>query len=212
MMSRLGLLGGMFDPVHKAHVGAARFALALLQLDCVKMLPCNTPNHRESSTASAEHRLAMLQLALKGERGIEADPLELERGGVSYSIDTLEHFSGSNSSNQIVFILGVDAMNALPRWHRWQDMFGHCHFLVMGRVREQIDAATEEAIGLARRVVANPLELFEQPSGRIYFAREFDFNGSSSVVRELLAAGEPTGRLLQDDVAAYIEAHGLYRA
>lgn len=212
MMSRLGLLGGMFDPVHKAHVGAARFALELLQLECVKMLPCNKPNHRESSSASGEHRLAMLRLALKNERQIEADSLELNRGGVSYSIDTVVHFRKLLGDTQIVFILGVDAMNALPRWHRWQEMFENCHFLVLGRAQEQIDSASSEAIGLLHRVVASPIELFDEPCGRVFFAREFDFDGSSSEVRELLAAGRSTSKLLEDEVAAYIKEHGLYRA
>lgn len=212
MMSRLGLLGGMFDPVHRAHVGAARFALQLLQLDCVKMLPCNKPNHRESSTASAEHRLAMLRLALESEKQIEADPLELNRGGVSYSVDTVAHFRELFGDAQIVFILGVDAMNALPRWHRWQEMFEYCHFLVLGRAQEQIDSVTGEAIGLSRRAVTSPIELFEESRGRIFFAREFDFDGSSSEVRELLAAGRSTSKLLEDGVAAYIKEHGLYSA
>lgn len=212
MMSRLGLLGGMFDPVHKAHVGAARFALELLQLDCVKMLPCKKPNHRESSLASAEHRLAMLRLALESQRQIEADPLELNREGVSYSIDTVAYFRELLGDTQIVFILGVDAMNALPRWHQWQAMFECCHFLVLGRGHEQIDSATSEAIGFSRRAVSHPTELFEEPHGRIFLAGEFDFDGSSSEVRELIAAGRSTSNLLEVGVAAYIKEHGLYRA
>ena len=211
MMSRLGLLGGMFDPVHKAHVGAARFALELLHLDCVKMLPCNQPNHRESSSAAADHRLAMLELALEGERHIEADPLELNRGGVSYSFDTVKHFS-QQEDRQLVFILGVDAMNALPRWHRWQEMFKYCHFLVMGREREEISPDTAAMVAWQEKAVSSPMELFEYPSGRIFFARGFDVDGSSSAVRELLAAGKSTRSLLEDRVTDYIEEHGLYGA
>ena len=210
MISRLGLLGGMFDPVHKAHVGAARFALELLHLDCVKMLPCNQPNHRETSTASAEHRLAMLELALEAESKIEADPLELTRGGVSYSFDTVQHFSRQQADAQVVFILGVDAINALPKWHRWQEMFDYCHFLVMGREQEQIAPETGEAIGLQQRMVTTPADLFAEQSGRIYFAQDFDFDGSSSAVRQLLAEGGPVDALLEDRVADYIKQHGLY--
>lgn len=210
MISRLGLLGGMFDPVHKGHVTAARYALDLLQLDCVKMLPCNQPNHRAAGNAAATHRLAMLELSLENEDSIEADALELERGGVSYSIDTLIHFRQMLNSAQIVFVLGMDAMNSIPGWHRWQEMFEYCHFLVLGREGKYLDQSTQDAIALDSRLVGTASDLFNSSHGAIYIAREFDFEASSSSVRELLASEAPLDTILPAKVDDYIKRNDLY--
>lgn len=210
MIPRLGLLGGMFDPVHKGHVAAARYARDLLQLNCVKMLPCNQPNHRAAGNASAEQRLAMLELALADEDLIEADALELKRGGVSYSIDTLIHFSQESIAAQLVFILGIDAMNSITKWHRWQEMFEYCHFLVLGRENRELNPETQEAITLNAGVVARPDELFDRANGSVYFANEFSFEASSSRVRELLTRKDSVDNLLPAKVDNYIKSNSLY--
>ncbi len=212
MIPRLGLLGGMFDPVHKGHVAAARYARDLLQLDCVKMLPCNQPNHRAAGNASAQQRLAMLELALSDEDLIEADALELNRGGVSYSIDTLMHFSRESVASQVVFILGIDAMNTITKWHRWQEMFEYCHFLVLGRENRELNLDTREAITLNSREVMTANELFDRASGSVYIASEFSFEASSSYVRELLSRKVSLENLLPEKVDSYIKSNNLYCA
>ena len=84
MIAKLGVLGGMFDPVHNGHIDAARYAKDLLSLDLVNLIPCNIPNHKVQSYAPAEDRLAMIELAIRDESGIEVDDIELQRPSVSY--------------------------------------------------------------------------------------------------------------------------------
>ena len=107
MMSRLGVFGGMFDPVHEGHLEAARYAKELLRLDCVKLIPCNIPNHRTSAYSSAAHRLAMLELVTKNEFGIEVDDTELRKASVSYSLETVKIMRANTVADNIVFILGT---------------------------------------------------------------------------------------------------------
>ena len=90
MIAKLGVLGGMFDPVHNGHIDAARYAKDLLSLDLVNLIPCNIPNHKVQSYAPAEDRLAMIELAIRDESGIEVDDIELQRPSVSYSVETLK--------------------------------------------------------------------------------------------------------------------------
>ena len=89
MKSRLGVLGGMFDPIHNGHVEAARFACQLLSLDLVKMIPCHIPNHRDSAVSNTTHRLNMLRLAIGSDGRLEPDDIELRKNRVSYSVETM---------------------------------------------------------------------------------------------------------------------------
>ena len=95
MKSRLGIFGGMFDPVHQGHIQAARFAMETLGLDALKMIPCNVPNHKDSLSASAMHRMAMLEMALRDEPLITPDDCEIRRGGISYAVDTVRAFAAA---------------------------------------------------------------------------------------------------------------------
>ena len=113
MMSRLGIFGGMFDPVHEGHLEAARYAKELLRLDCVKLIPCNIPNHRTPAYCSAAHRLAMLELVTKDEFGIEVDDTELRKASVSYSLETVKVMRANTVADSIVFILGMDSFNSI---------------------------------------------------------------------------------------------------
>ena len=133
MSSRLGILGGMFDPVHNGHVAAARFAINILNLDALKMVPCHIPNHRASQQLSARHRLEMLELALRSESCIETDDCEIKRGGVSYAVDTVRELAAKGAWDHVVFVMGIDAFNGLPNWHEWRSLLESCHLLVLGQ-------------------------------------------------------------------------------
>lgn len=207
MMSRLGVLGGMFDPVHAGHVGAARFAVRLLRLERLKMVPLGRPGHRPEARGAAAHRLAMLALATEGDGAIEVDDIEIRRGGVSRTVDTLERLRGA--ARRIVFVLGLDAFNTLPRWRRPERILDLCHLLVLGRGGVAADAEAASALG--RRRAPDPEALFEAPAGGILLSDGFRCGASSTRVREALAAGADAGPALDGRVLDYIRRHGLYR-
>ncbi|MEC7685876.1 MAG: nicotinate-nucleotide adenylyltransferase [Pseudomonadota bacterium] len=210
MKSRLGIFGGAFDPVHQGHIQAARFALETLDLDAVQMIPCNVPNHKESLSASAVHRMEMLKLALRDEPSITPDDCEMRRGGISYASDTVSAFAESGCWQHRIFVMGMDAFNGLPCWHNWQGFLDSCHILVLGRSGQDVDELVAAELDLERRQVAEPHELFEQSVGKVHLARLFDVELSSTQVRSLLGKDGHVSGLLNPSVINYIEEHSLY--
>ena len=211
MTPRLGVYGGMFDPVHNGHIDAARFAVSLLNLDRLLLIPCATPNHREPATVSSEHRLQMLGMAIADYRKLAVDDREVRRQGVSYAVDTLAELRKEGDYQQLVFVLGLDAFNTLPQWHQWQRILELSHLLVLNRSGAQIDDKTAAAVNLGTRLVNEPEAMFAAQSGRIFFAEDFDYVLSSTEVRSNLRANDSTEQMLPEKVRLYIEDHRLYR-
>ena len=209
-MSRLGILGGMFDPVTLGHVNAACHARELLHLDTVKLVPCNQPNHKDSAHEGATHRLKMLELAIASIPQLEVDSCEIDRGDVSYAVDTLRFLRQRNSRSQLVFILGIDSFNSLLSWHHWQDLMDLCHFCVLPRDEEQVNVEVAHSTGLEARQAKQPEELFLSAVGSIYLDTEFSFDSSSTEVRRKLETGNSLNGLLDNSVLKYIHQHELY--
>jgi len=201
----------MFDPVHNGHIDAARFAVSRLNLDRLLLVPCANPNHRDPATASAEHRLRMLAMAVADFRKLAVDAREIEREGISYAVDTLAELREAGEYQQLVFIMGLDAFNTLPQWHQWQRILELSHLLVLNRSGARLDDKVATATDLAARRVSEPEALFAKPSGGIFFAEDFDYVLSSTEVRSSLRANDNTAQMLDEKVRLYIEDHKLYR-
>ncbi|MCA9169906.1 MAG: nicotinate (nicotinamide) nucleotide adenylyltransferase [Planctomycetales bacterium] len=114
---RIGLFGGSFDPIHFGHLLLAETCREAAQLDQVWWTPAATSPHKQGRvTASAQHRLRMLQLALGGHEAFIACDWELERGGVSFTVDTLERLHSEHPTAELFLLLGADSVNDLPTW------------------------------------------------------------------------------------------------
>ncbi|MDD9957925.1 MAG: nicotinate (nicotinamide) nucleotide adenylyltransferase [Gammaproteobacteria bacterium] len=209
-MSRIGVLGGMFDPIHNGHIQAASYASQCLSLDMVKLVPCSIPNHRAETQTDAHHRLAMLELAIEGRAGLEVDTIELERTGVSYSVDTIRELVRKNKEADIVFILGMDAFNSLTSWYDWESLLDQCCFFVLSRMRGTINPDVAAAINLEDRVVDSAESLFKEGAGSFYFATDFNYDLSSTEVRSKLLENKNLGDDLNDKVYSYIKSNNLY--
>jgi nicotinate-nucleotide adenylyltransferase len=207
MPQRLGILGGTFNPPHLGHLAIASHALAQLQLERVLLMPSHTPPHKSSQgDPGPAHRLRMCQLALEGHQpGLGACALEIERGGPSYTVDTLlalharahpDADARRPSSLRLTLILGSDMARTLPTWRR------------PGELVELADIAVAERPGDWREEVLTALE----PLGaRVFFLEMPAIDISSSMVRSRVARGEPVHELAGPAVAAYIAEHQLYR-
>jgi nicotinate-nucleotide adenylyltransferase len=201
----------MFDPVHNGHIDAARYAVSLLNLDRLLLIPCAVPNHRDPATASSEDRLRMLALASADYRKLAVDAREIEREGVSYAVDTLAELRQQADYQQLVFVMGLDAFNTLPQWHQWQRILELSHLLVLNRNGARLDDSVAIETDLTARRVSDPEALFAEQCGRIYVAEDFDYLLSSTAVRSSLRANEDTTAMLDEKVRLYIEDHRLYR-
>src|SRR6476620_9979736 len=114
---RLGLYGGSFDPIHYGHLLLAECARETLQLDEVWLMPAAVPPHKQSrELAPAKHRLAMLELALAGHEQIKSSHIGIDRGGVSYTVDTLTAIRQQHPDTMIFLLMGADSLHDLPTW------------------------------------------------------------------------------------------------
>lgn len=208
MSERVGVFGGMFDPVHDGHMAVARHALDLLDLDRLLLVPCNLPNHREAPHCNAGRRLDMLRLAVAGEPRLEVDSIEIDQGGVSYTARTLERLRERLPHAAIVLVLGMDAFLGLPGWRDPVRLFELTHILVIARGKLPMDYDMAGRFGGV--MAAGPEQLFERCRGGVILAKEPRFDVSSSTARELLAQGLDAP--LPTAVLTYVRENGLYGA
>ena len=198
---KIGLLGGTFDPVHLAHLAVAEGVWTQLDLDRVTFIPAGEPWRKADHTiAGAEHRLAMLRLAVAGNDHFDISLVEVERWGPSYTVDTLEAMhAGLPSGAELFCILGRDALFDLPNWKDPLRIVQLCRLAVVARPGyEERELAELEVLapGLLEHVI-----FVEAPLLDI----------SSTDIRRRVREGLSIRYLVPDAVAAYISDHGLYR-
>lgn len=197
---RTGIFGGSFDPVHAEHVALVKAAIETLRLDRVFVLPAYVPPHkRERVLTDDVHRVAMLKKAFACEKKVVVSEYELERGGVSYTYLTCEHFKALYPFDELYFLMGTDMLRDFPTWKNPERILELCTIAVCDRAEKDKNWAKEEE----RRF----FELFQKTFQKIeYTARAV----SSTEVRVLAAAGEDVAALCGRDVAAYIKENRLY--
>jgi len=203
-------MGGMFDPVHIGHLQTARNLLDYLELDTIRLLPCGNPVHRDSLKASARHRLAMLDLALSDDSRIVTDDRECSSPEPSFAIDSLEAIRHESPSCRMFYIMGQDTFNALDSWKRWQDILALVHVVVAARPGYQPQLSAALAAELVAREVKDVPSLKQYNGGKILITRQELLDISSSMVREKILNRESIKALVPLEVAAYIQANGLY--
>jgi nicotinate-nucleotide adenylyltransferase len=198
---RWGILGGSFDPVHNGHIHLARGALDELGLDRIVFIPAATPPHKITRRlAPARDRLAMLRLAAGGENRIAVDEMEITRGGVSYTWQTMERLSEAHPDILFHFLIGSDSLGELETWRRISQIARMVTFAVLGRGGAPVTSLRETLLAALRGV---PLKTVSINAGSI--------DVSSTEIRRRVTSGEPVDSLVPPGVAAYIADHGLYR-
>jgi nicotinate-nucleotide adenylyltransferase len=186
---KLGLYGGTFDPVHRAHIAVADAARLRFALDRVLLIPNRQPPHKESLTgATYDHRLRMVELACEGHPGLAASDIE-NRDGKSYTIQTLERLRNVYGAQaRLYFIIGADAFAEVLLWRRVEEVFQMTEFIVVSR----------------------PGFAFDTPSGAtLHRLDTLALTASSTEIRRQLANGESTPDL-DPRVEVYIRSNGLY--
>jgi nicotinate-nucleotide adenylyltransferase len=206
----LGILGGTFDPVHYGHLRLAieiREAVAMRE---VRLLPARVPNLREHPGASPAQRLAMLEIAIDGTQ-LTIDTRELQGAGVTYSVETLAALRAEFGTQPLCFILGQDAFNGLPRWHRWTELLDFVHLVIATRPGYDYPAAAELRALLAARAVASPTALTLRPAGGILLQAIPLLPIAATELRARVRDGRNITGLTPAGVVDYIARHQLYR-
>jgi len=215
--SVLGVFGGTFDPIHCGHLELARELRQSLALSAVRFIPAGDPPHRPAPAVSAAHRLAMVELAVARHPGLEVDAREVARTGRSYTVTTLEALRDEDSGRNLALIVGADAFLGLPTWHRWREIFGLAHLVVVARPGVSLAdrLSPELARERSRRRCDDPSVIFSQSAGAIVEPSITAHQISASAIRASLGRREADGigavrALLPAAVLAYIERNRLY--
>lgn len=202
----IGILGGTFDPVHNGHLHIAREALRRLRLDHVQLMPCALPVHRGAPGASARQRCEMLELALADEPRMVLNRLEIDRGGPSYTVESLREIV-RQSGARLVLLMGGDAFNGFGSWKAPDEILRLANIAVCHRPGVGVDTGL-----FAGNRVTSADELEASRAGAILVLEVDAPDCSSSSVRETLAEGRLPRQCLHPGVAAFIEKHQLYRS
>ncbi|MBK8016003.1 MAG: nicotinate-nucleotide adenylyltransferase [Betaproteobacteria bacterium] len=210
----VGILGGTFDPIHLAHLRLAQEALERCRLAQVRLVPSARPPHRDVPGASAEQRLRMVELAIRGNPGLAADDRELRRSEASFTIDTVASLRAElGQGRSLCLILGADAFALFETWKQWRILLDQVHVIVACRPGYDPQPASP-VLGkeYRRRCIGRPEDLESSSGGLIYPLAITALDISASRIREDLAAGTSPRYLLPDSVLGYIESNHLYRS
>ena len=199
-MTRIGIYGGTFSPPHNGHLAAARAFMEQMWLEILYVIPTAIPPHKEMEhSVSAEHRLAMCRAAFSGIEGVYVSDMEIQRGGRSYTVDTLRELSGED--RRLFLLCGTDMMLTLDQWRAPEEIFKLCYPVY---IRREGDHSLDEQIiqkiadyhqkygKVVRRIVTEPLEL------------------SSSDVRRALTNRSSISEMVPSAVEKYITDNHLY--
>jgi nicotinate-nucleotide adenylyltransferase len=198
-MSHIGILGGTFNPPHMGHLVMAQEAVDQLGLDQVVFMPVAIPPHKEArEDPGAAARVELCRLAVGDDDRLAVSTLEVDRGGASYTVDTLRMFHDLEAEHDLIFIVGGDMAQSLPAWREPEAI------LQLARL------AVAEREGVAREDIARRLERLHA-GDRVQFFDMPRIDISSSAIRRRVAEGRPIRYLVPDAVAAAIAERGLYR-
>jgi nicotinate-nucleotide adenylyltransferase len=215
--ARIGLFGGTFNPVHAGHVHAARTVRARLGLREVLLIPSYIPPHKETTDlAPAADRLEMVRLAVRGEAGLTASPIEVDARQTSYAILTLDRMKDIYPGAWLFFILGTDSFVEIETWRDFRHLLEECRWAVLSRpgcAREDALQVQEGRLGGPSRALAEGEALGEDDleRGRFFFLDVDALDISSSAVRAAVRSGRPLAGLVPTAVEDYIRSHHLYR-
>ena len=190
-MQRIGLFGGSFDPVHLGHLLVAQAAREELELERLFFIPAaQSPFKPDSKPTPSAERLRLLRLALAGKTWCEVDEQELQRGGVSYTINTVRDYHQRFPEAKIFYLIGGDHVQKLPSWREAAELAQLAEFVVVPRPGQA-----------------------EIPFPKPFHGRQlngFPLGVSSSQIRARVKAGQPIDHLVPATVAEAIRDTGLY--
>lgn len=186
-------MGGTFDPVHHGHLVAASEVQSRFDLDEVIFVPTGQPWQKSSRQVTrAEDRYLMTVIATASNPVFSVSRVDIDRGGETFTVDTLRDLKAEYPEDELFFITGADALEQILTWHNADDLFTLAHF-----------------IGVTRP--GYPLNDHHLPNGRVSLVEVTAMAISSTACRERVEHGEPIWYLVPDGVVRYIDKRGLYR-
>ncbi|NQY73677.1 MAG: nicotinate (nicotinamide) nucleotide adenylyltransferase [Candidatus Margulisbacteria bacterium] len=200
-IKRIGVFGGSFDPVHIGHLTVAQDAFDQLDLDRLIFIPAwISPHKQDRHPIDGKYRLEMLKLATKDDFRFDVSDIEITRGGVSYSFDTIQQVKVEYPNSDVFFIIGLDTVVDLHRWYRVDELFESCTVIPFGRGGE----SPEEVAERSELTLAWKVQLLDR------LIRIHEIEVSASEIRMRIAEGLSVQTLVPSEIEMYITEHHLY--
>jgi nicotinate-nucleotide adenylyltransferase len=198
---RVGIYGGTFAPVHNAHVAAAKLFMEQMRLDYLYVIPSAIPPHKDIDPLDDPvHRLEMCRLAFGGIDGVIVSDMEIERGGKSYTVDTVKSLSAKG--RRLLLLCGTDMVLSFDKWYKYLEILEHCYPVYIRREKdafldslivEKLNKYYRESGKMFRKLVGDPIEL------------------NSTEIRDAVKAGKSISHMVPPAVEKYILDNKLYR-
>ena len=199
-MSKIGVLGGTFDPIHKGHVALGLAAMDEVGLDRLIVMPAHIqPFKQHRKIAQDVHRLAMARLAFEGREGVEVSDYEMTKGDISYSYDTMAYLKSIYPYDELYFVMGTDSFLKVDRWYKGESLLEEFSFIVSSRP------------GYPEKVLEAKIRFIEEDYGTEIIRLKTKMPEiSSTEIRENALFGESISHLVPKAVEDYIYENGLY--
>lgn len=198
-MKKIGILGGSFNPVHNAHIKLAVTACEQAGLDEMLIIPTYVTNLKDNSAmVSSEDRFRMCELAVQDISSFYVSDIEIKRQRTTYTCETVEELKRIDPDNEYYLIMGADAYLNLYKWRNYEYILNNAHIIVAPRDDADKDDLLEkshEYCGFSPLILKEPI-----------------FKLSSTMIREMISAGEDVSDFLDSRVIEYINEHNLYKA
>jgi len=192
---KIGLFGGSFDPIHNGHLQLANWTQKKLFLNRVIFIPAAIPPHKQHLTLTeSKHRYRMVQIAVANQPGFEISGIEIEKNGISYTIDTIEYYRDQYSplKQNVFLIIGADSLIDFPNWKDPDKILRSCQLVVLQRPDVNLDSALPK--------FKNHSIILKSPL----------INISATEIRQKIRAGDSISHLVPQPVEQYIYEHDLY--
>lgn len=196
------ILGGSFNPIHKGHLKMAESAHDQFDLDDIVVMPNKTTYYKENMEfVSDEHRMNMIRSAIQDIPYLSVSDMEIVRGGVTRTIDTIREFKALYPDSELYFIIGGDSLEWVDRWVSADELLASVIFLTAVRGKTDIKRSKD----IISRIKS------EHPKSQIELLNMDDYPISSSEIREKIKIGENPSEMLPEKVYNYIVEHNLYK-
>ena len=213
---RIGILGGSSDPIHFGHLRSAEEVREAFALDRVVFVPANHPPHKpERRLADGRHRLAMIEHAIADNPSFDASTIELDRGGTSYSIDTLDALARTEPDAVLHFIVGIDTFREMQTWKEAARLFEVASVVVTSRPPRDVERSIDHLPVAAQQAFcydSTTLSYGHRSGTRLHFLPITGIDVSATLVREHVARGKSVRYVVPASVERYIREHDLYRS
>ncbi len=211
---RIAVYGGSFDPIHRGHLEPVEEVRRRLGLDAVVFVPSYVPPHKPAGpSASAYHRFAMVAMAIASYPAFFVSDFEVDRGGTTYTVESLRHFRAILPGTQVYLLIGSDSLLGLPTWRAWREIVEEFPIAVVYR----------EPAGRSECLAALPIELKERfaPAGAnpddtpegasLFWGGNVPVTISSTWIRKAVVSGEGLAGSVPPPVETYLRREGIYQ-